>query len=100
MKTLFDNQKTIQDRFDDFHRDHPDVYQELARLARILKSKGRTHYSIDALMHVVRWNYVISGEPSEDWKLNNDFSSRYARLLMEQEQDLTGFFELRRLKAS
>jgi hypothetical protein len=31
----------------------------------------------------------------EDYKLNNNFTSRYARLLMQHNADLAGFFEIR-----
>lgn len=38
---------------------------------------------------------LTKGEP---FKLNNDFRSRYTRLLMQQEPELQGFFETRTLR--
>jgi hypothetical protein len=95
---LFDDRPSIQQRFEDFHAVHPEVYRELVRLARVAKSRGRRRYSIDALMHVVRWTFDF--EHDGEFKINNDFSSRYARLIAEREPDLADFFETRKLKAS
>ena len=36
---------------------------------------------------------------STEWKINNNFAPHYARLIMEQEPDLKGFFEVRELRA-
>jgi hypothetical protein len=36
---------------------------------------------------------------ADDFKLNNDFTSRYARLLMQSEPELDGFFEVRELRS-
>lgn len=100
--TLFDDirLRTIQERFEDFHERHPEVYQEIVRLARLVKSKGFHRYSIDALTQRVRWHFQFEREKSEEFKFNDHFRSRYARMIMEFEPDLDGFFETRRLKAS
>lgn len=92
-------QDGIQARFEAFHVKHPEVYLELVSIARRLKSKGRTHYSMDSLLHVVRYHRDIEGTEEGGYKLNNDFTSRYARLVMETEPDLVGFFETRGLRA-
>lgn len=38
-------------------------------------------------------------DPDEQWKLNNNFTSRYARLLLENEPELEGLFEIRSLRS-
>jgi hypothetical protein len=35
----------------------------------------------------------------DDFKLNNNYHSRYARLIMEREPGLDGFFETRGLRS-
>jgi hypothetical protein len=70
------------------------------RLCRKLHRAGRDHYSIDAILHRVRWHYDVKAKvPGEPFKLNDHFTSRYARLVMRQESDLHDFFETRRLRA-
>jgi hypothetical protein len=89
----------IEERFLSFHRDNPDIYLTLARLARQAKASGRQKMGVKMLWEVMRWELIIQSTGSEGYKLNNDFPSRYARLIMEQEQDLSTFFELRRLRS-
>jgi hypothetical protein len=89
---------TIRESFEKFHQENPHVYQELVSLARLAKSKGRTRFSINMLFEVIRWNrFIQTNDPS--YKLNNSLRSHYARLIMMQEKDLDGLFEIRNLTA-
>jgi len=84
-------------RFQDFHRANPRVYSELVKLARMLRAKGRVHYGVGALFEVVRFHRALE-TTDVMFKLNNNYRSRYARLIMATETDLSGFFETRMLK--
>lgn len=86
-------------RFLDFHLQNPNVYEELVRLAREAKSLGRTKVGIRMIWEVTRWNLTIKVVPNSDFKLNDHYHSRYARLIMGIEKDLSGVFELRELKS-
>lgn len=90
---------TLADRFDDFHRNNPAVYDTLVRLAREWKTatNGR-RTGISALYEVARWQIAIATGDG-DFKLNNDFRAFYARLIMAENADLDGLFELRRSQA-
>jgi len=79
-----------------FHRENPNVYRELVRLARQMKGAGRTRYGIASLFEVVRWHRALV-TTDLDFKINNSYRSRYARLIMDTEPDLKDFFETRRL---
>lgn len=87
---------TIQVRFEAFHTANPFVYDKLVSLAREVKSKGRTQYGIESLFARLRWHYEFE-TTGEQFKLNDHFTSRYARLIMEQESDLKGFFSTRQI---
>jgi hypothetical protein len=90
---------TAADReFLGFHEANPEVYAELRDLARQAVARGRKCASIKMLFEVVRWErYLRTTDP--DFKLNNNFHSRYARLLMAREPELRGLFELRELRS-
>ena len=91
---------TIESRFEAFHARHPDVYRQLVRLAYEARRAGRERIGMKMLFEVLRWEWTIAGLPddAENWKLNNSYSSRYARRIMEMYNDLDGLFELRELK--
>ena len=98
--SLFDDRtRTIQERFESFHERHPEVYQEIVRMARQLKDAGHQRYSMDALLHVIRWHRHVRRDPGSEFKINDHMSSRYSRLVQTMESDLDGFFETRGLKA-
>ena len=87
---------TIQQRFERFHANNPEVYVELCSLARM--SGGRI-IGMKMLFEVLRWNFYLKNDEQEEFKLCNDYHSRYARLIMKQEDDLTGKFRTRDLTA-
>lgn len=92
---------TIAERFAIFHAANPHVFENLRRLAIGLIRRGRTHYSVDALFHILRFHYDIGTvDPTADFKLSNDYTSRYARLLIEQAPELADFFDLRPLRTA
>lgn len=86
----------IQVSFEKFHADNPQVYKLLAQFARQVKASGRTQYGIENLFARLRWHVEIE-TTGDQFKLNNNMRSRYARLIMEQEPDLKGFFTTRKL---
>jgi hypothetical protein len=91
---------TIEETFLAFHAANPWVYDALVRLAREWVRLGRRHLGIGMLFEVLRWEWNrATADPASDFKLNNNYRSRYARLMMDQEEDLAGLFELRVLTA-
>lgn len=93
---------TIQTRFESFHDRNPDVYVGLCKLARGLKRKGYSDVGIGMLWEVLRYrrHMETDGREVDGFKLSNTFRSRYARLIMDQEPDLAGFFSLRELRST
>ncbi len=90
---------SIESRFEAFHARHPDVYASLVTLA-YQAHVNRNRIGIGMLFEVLRWEWTIAGLPddAEEFKLNNNYRSRYARLIMAEHPDLDGLFELRELK--
>ena len=83
--------------FWEFHHAHPEVYDELLRMARDWKAAGHVRCGLKMLFEVIRWQRGIRREIGQTFKLNNNFTSRYSRLLSANHPDLAGFFETREL---
>ena len=94
------NQKptSIWRRWWRWHCEHPEVMDYLVKLVREVKRRGFKRYGMQSLFERLRWHFHIE-KGIEDFKLNNDFASRYARALMKHRPELEGFFEVRALKA-
>jgi hypothetical protein len=94
----FDIESKLEAKFQEFHKQNPQVYLALRERALQLKRKGWSHYGIKAIVEVVRFHRALE-TTDPNFKLNNNYSSRYARILMEQESELKEFFQTRELKS-
>lgn len=90
---------TTAARFEDFHRDNPIVYDVLVRLAREWRAKfnGRK-VGLAALRETARWTIAFATN-DVDFKINNNYTPFYARLIMAREPELAGLFDLRSSEA-
>lgn len=88
---------TVREAFLSFHRSNPHVYREILRYAREMKARGRTRYSIWTIVGRVRWDHDIATDGRDEFKINNNFSSIYARMVEHFHPDLRGFFETRQM---
>ena len=98
--TLFDagtrHRPTLQERFDAWVDANPHIIEHFRRFAHEVKKSGARRYGIKAIAERVRWHVRI--ERSEaDFKLNNNYTSRLSRLLVQRDPSLAGLFEFRKL---
>ncbi len=84
----------IDTKFQEYHEANPHVYSGLKELALRLRKRGRQHYGIGALFEVLRYERALT-TVGDEFKLNNNYRALYARLLMEDEPELNGFFATR-----
>lgn len=88
--------RSIAERFEDFHRTNPHVYEALVRLARrFIEATGKRKLGAQRLIEIARWDLEIRTKGEDVYEINNDYAAFYARLVMYQEPDLAGVFDLR-----
>lgn len=88
----------IELKFWTFHFANPHVYELFKKYAEDVLHAGYEHYGIKAIFERVRWHMDIDTEGGEGFKLNNNYTSRYARLLSQEDKRFCGFFRNRQLK--
>lgn len=82
--------------FWEFHTANAHIYEHLEHLALQLRRSGVQRWGMKALWEVCRYELVLRTSASaRSFKLNNNHTAYYARLLMERNPELTGFFETR-----
>jgi hypothetical protein len=92
---------SIEEAFDLFHAANPWVYTALVRLARDMRSRGRQRVGMKMLFEVLRWQwYRGTIDVASEFRLNNNYTSRFARLIAEREPDLADVFEMRKLTSA
>lgn len=99
---------TIQANFEKYHREHPEVFLMIVREAdRAIRAKKKK-FSVKAIGNYIRWNIFIESEKETlfdkkgekiEFKLNDAFFSRYARLLIITYPHMKDFIEMRDLRA-
>jgi hypothetical protein len=91
--------RTIEEQFQQFHEANPWVLEALEALAYELHDKGHRKIGIKMLYEVVRWQ-TMRRTVGDEFKLNNNYTSHYVRLIIERNPELADSFELRRLRAA
>lgn len=90
--------QSIDQRFTDYHKDHPQVYEwfKTFALQAIDRKKGKT--SAKLIVNRIRWemNFQVIGE---DYRINDAYSSRYARLFIKDFPEYTSYLEMRELRS-
>jgi hypothetical protein len=92
---------THAEKFEEFHKQNPQVLVMLEQLANEMISRGRRRVGIGLLCEVLRWNYYMqTDEPNSEFKLNNNYRPHYARLLIERHPNWADVFETRNLRSA
>ena len=89
---------SINADFNAYHKANPSVYQKLRTLALRLKRVGASTYGMKALFEILRYNALLQSD--KKFKLSNNSTAYYARMLMKNEPRLAGFFQVRTLRSS
>jgi hypothetical protein len=87
---------TAKQRFERFNEVNPKVLQTLEWMAGEVWERGRRRIGIKTLIENLRWNFWLeTDDPNSDFKINNDYTSFYARLIIELHPEWEGLFEMR-----
>lgn len=91
---------TIDERFRDFHTQNGWVYRQLEAMTTELVAAGQRRVGMKMLVEVLRWRYFRQTfDPSSPFRLNNDYTSRYSRLLIADHPEWADVFETRELRS-
>lgn len=99
--------RTTQERFEDFHAANPHVYELFVHFMKELLRAGHKRISPNFIVDRIRLgNDVPNRIHTRGWhvsgkrpfKINDHFSSRYARLVIERHPAAAKVIELRAIK--
>lgn len=95
-----DNPKTEREQaFWEYHAENPHIYDGFDRFARDAVRSQRDTFGAQAIFERLRW-YMAIERNDDAFKVNNNFSSYYARLWMRNNPEQRGFFRRRKLRAT
>lgn len=82
--------------FKKYHEESPQIYAEFKRLSLQLINRGYKHIGAKQIFEVIRWQTMISG--NDGFKVNNTYTSDYARLFENDHPIYAGIFRKRLCK--
>ena len=89
---------SIDARFNTWIEKNPRVLRRFIELSLQLRAKGHRRVSAKMVMETMRCEWMLR-TTGDAFKLNNDYTSRLARLSMTVEPRLEGMFETRQLSS-
>lgn len=75
------------------------VFREVRERALRLRAAGWRHYSHKALIESVRYDRHVQVGPDSGFKVNDHYAAHLGREVMASDTRLSGFFEVRGLRA-
>lgn len=100
--------RSITEAFELFHAANPDVYVLIKKEALKAVRAGKTKFSVKAIINWIRWEVrkntieltlFNSKEGPKKFKINDAYSSRYSRLLINEFPEMEKYVELRDLRS-
>lgn len=91
--------ESIQQRFEAFHASNPWVYQAFCQITDDWIARGKGRIGIGMLTEILRWQYGRQTR-GDDFKINNNFRSRYVRLMVAEHPEYAEVFQTRELRAA
>jgi hypothetical protein len=83
----------INYKFKEYHENNPDVYEKFKEFSIQTMLKGYKTYSAKGIFEIIRWHTGVRG--GDTYKVNNNYTPHYARMLMEEVPLFNGFFKTR-----
>lgn len=72
----------------------PEIFNSFAKMAVDMRNAGHDTYSAKCIMEVIRWNTDMNS--GQKMKINNSYTSLFAKLLISQDESFKEFFNLRK----
>lgn len=92
----FVEEPTLDERFEQYDRENPHVYSAFLQFTlQVIGTSNKC--AARTVMERIRWETLING--NDKWKINNNYTSRYARKFMKQFPAHEGFFATRGLRS-
>lgn len=89
---------TLTDKFNQYHRDNPQVYELFKRFTFMAIRRGHNRLSAWMIANRIRWETSIETFSVDEYKISNDYIALYARMFMRDHPQYDGFFKTKEMK--
>ena len=92
------NGKSIQEKFEEFDKENPLVYSLFKQQVLKAIAKGKKKISAKTVLGFIRWQIQFQ-TTCDVYKINDAFTSRYARKFIEEFEEHKEIFHFRNLRS-
>lgn len=89
---------TLTDKFNQYHKDNPQVYELFKRFTFMAIKRGHNRLSAWMIANRIRWETSIETFSVDEYKISNDYIALYARMFMRDHPEYDGFFKTKEMK--
>jgi len=86
----------MAEKFERFHAENPHILRTIVSIVMALKQMGHRHGGMKMIYEKMRCDHMLKTSTDEPFKLNNNYTAFYTRLVERTCPDLVGFFVKRR----
>lgn len=91
--------RSIDEAFKKYHAENPQVYDMFKEQVLRAVRRKREKVSANAIINWIRWEVSLDIRTKETYKINDHYSSRYARLFVMEHPHYEHMFEFREIRA-
>lgn len=91
--------KTIDAAFEIYHQQNPKVYELFKKYVNDILSRGKKLTSAKMIINRIRWEIYMETKGNEEYRINDAFTSRYARLYAKEYPHYKDIFNFRDLRS-
>lgn len=84
--------------FHQYDQDNPNIWEKFKKFTLEAIRSGKKNYSSKSIFERIRWETEITAKNCS-FKINNNYTSDYARKFMEKFPEYKGFFRTRTKKS-
>jgi hypothetical protein len=96
LEARLERRLTPLEQFSFFHVRNPHVFEALERMAGEMASRGRKRIGVKMLVEVLRYEYYLeTSDPNSEFKVSNNYTALYARLLIDTHPEWAELIETR-----
>jgi hypothetical protein len=92
------HKKDQEEAFKEFHANNPQVYELFRRFTFQAIDAGRRDFGAKAVVERIRWSTMVETK-GDIFKINNNYTSWYARMFMNDHPEHYGLFQTREAAA-
>jgi hypothetical protein len=94
MQLSFQYSRNLREKFDEYHKRNPQVYEAFRKYTLQAIQSGYKHFGAQMIIEHIRWRTaIVKGD--HDFKINNDFASFYSRMFILEYPSYSDYFRTR-----